>query len=121
MESNSIKLIKKYDRDFSQNQVYSRKITNSKRYKIICTKTNKTIKSRINNCFEKEEKKVYIRNNKHKPKKSNVFWSNQNYLMIIFFLLFNNQINEFISDMAYFHSSIITIKINKSGIQNMLY
>ena len=121
MESNSIKLIKKYDRDFSQNQVYSRKITNSKRYKIICTKTNKTIKSRINNCFEKEEKKVYIRNNKHKLKKSNAFWSNQNYLMIIFFLLFNNQINEFISDMAYFHSSIITIKINKSGIQSIYF
>ena len=44
-----------------------------------------------------------------------------NYLLIFILFIFNNLIREFKLTSADFHSSIITIKINKTGMQNILF
>ena len=76
--------------------------------------------SKMNNLSEKEEKRNVRRNIRNNHKINN-YKSKNNYMMIIYSLILCNRINKFISDMIYFHFSIITIKINTSGMQNIYF
>ena len=85
-------------------------------------KINKKINMHKNMDSLNIDEKSNIRKNKnHKNKIINYFNPRRNYLMIIFFLIFNNLISEFLQAIINDYSSNITIKINKSGMQKIYF
>ena len=98
-------------------------------------KYNAKIIFKVNKFFGKDENSYYIKKkcvqlrNKNRTYKSknriyrykNVYWisSNNNFLIVILYLVFHNLLKEYSQTIINISSSIITIKINQTGMQNI--